>query len=289
MEISQEEENLQRAFEQFMVSGKKGSGAEVKQGSAAHTSPGKKNTGNHHQQQWKKAEKQYWKIINAFQGTLERDWLHVDDQLEQVVSSISNLRGRIKMESQYLEEFAKDETNTLPWKQCGYRCSSASDGGLTRDDVELALSHDLLQHEKMMAGARALLASQSQAQDALGRRLEELMLFHMDTLSMMQQDLDACPSSLLTIMGVVDKLQSLYASLALELYRKQMLIQDVLDAVNDELLARDDDEDGLLRSDGGMEVNPRRVAEKCVREWPRGSKYSQVDATVLNGLLELGG
>ena len=35
--------------------------------------------------------------------------------------------------------------------------------------------------------------------------------------------------------------------------------------------------------------NPRRVAEKCLREWPRDSKASEVNVVVLDGLLALGG
>jgi hypothetical protein len=158
--------------------------------------------------------------------------------------------------------------------------------------VELALSHDLIQHEKMMAGARTLLSSLSDAQESLARRLDEWMLHDMDTLYMIESLGDdsaeeaSSSSSLETVMRATDKLQNVFCSLALELYRKQLLIQSLLDAVNDDLLVRNDDEEEEM--DVGTNVNPRRVAEKCLREWPRGSKESHVDVKVLDELLELG-
>ena len=187
----------------------------------------------------KKVEKKYWQIINAIQGTLERDWLQVDDNLERVVSSISNLRRRIYLESRQLCKMKTNVTKT--WNGCGYRANHES--GVTIDDVELALSHDLLQHEKMMAGARMLLSSLSEAQEALARRLDELFLHHMDTVNVIQSMGCETPPSLLVVMAAVDKLQQVFTSLALELYRKQVLVQTILDAVNDNLLARDEDEE----------------------------------------------
>lgn len=282
-----EEEEVQMAFEQFMMGG----GKKKKKNTTTITTTRKHNSNNNEKQVLlKKAEKQYWTILNAFRGTLERNWMHADDQLEQLVASISNLRGRTRMESRYL--YMEKSKTMKPWSAGGYRRGAVNESGLTRDDVELALSHDLLQHEKMMAGARTLLSSLSDAQEALARRLDEWMLHDMDTLHLMQSlgDVETSPSSLETVMGATDKLQDVFASLALELYRKQLLIQSLLDAVNDDLLVRndDDDDDDDEKDDLGMDVNPRRVAEKCLREWPRGSKESHVDVKVLDALLELG-
>ena len=265
-----DEAAMRKAFEQFMVSGKK------KKGEAA--SPSKKVNHTVQRQEaklvLKKVERKYWQILNAFQGTLERDWLEVDDNLERVVSSIAELRRRIAMESRQLR-LEKSKAHKQ-WEGYGYRVSSY----ITTEDLELALSHDLLQHEKLMAGARMLLASLSEAQEALGRRLEEMMLHHMDSMSMVGEHLDPA-SSLWTTMGAVDGLQHVHSSLAMELYRKQLLVQSLLDAVNDDLLGNSEHVEE-------MDANPRRVADKCSREWPRGSKASHINVAVLEELLNLG-
>jgi hypothetical protein len=212
----------------------------------------------------KNAERKYWQILKAFRGTLERDWLQVDDNLHDVISSIANLRGRIAMENRLL---AKKDCLKL-WDGHGYHSTKSS---LWREDVELALSHDLLQHEKMMGGARTLLASLSEAEEALGRRLEELMLHLLE----MKQCVPLWTS-------VADRLQQVFCDLAMELYRKQVLVRSLLDSVTDDLLVAKDEESVYA------DVNPRRVADKCCQEWPRGSKKSHVNVKMLDGLLQLG-
>jgi hypothetical protein len=272
------EEEMREAFEQFMISGKSKSSGGSESPAAAY----KHRSNNKDKVTLKKVEKKYWQIINAIQGTLERDWLHVDDNLERVVSSISNLRKRIYLESRQL--YKMKTSVTKKWSGCGYR--GQNEGGVTVDDLELALSHDLLQHEKMMAGARMLLSSLSEAQEALARRLDELFLHHMDTVYVVQSLGCETLPSLLVVMTAVDKLQQVFSSLALELYRKQVLVQTILDAVNDNLLVREEEEE---EENGAIHVSPRRVAEKCLREWPRDSEASEVNVAVLEGLLALGG
>lgn len=283
MSNNEDEEEMQKAFEQFMISGRNSKDrSRVEKVDVQNKSPVKHKNTQKEEVVSKKVEKKYWQILNAFQGTLKRDWLEVDDNLEGVVSSIYNLRSRIYMESRQL--YRMKNRSIYKWNGCGYRANG--EGGLTVDDVELAMSHDLLQHEKMMAGARMLLSSLSEAQEALGRRLDELLLHHMDALYLVQNSMTLeVPDSMQTIMASVDKLQQVFTSLALELYRKQLLVQEVLDAFNDDLFFRDDDDD---EDADAMDVNPRRVADKCLREWPRGSKASHVNATILDGLLTLG-
>jgi signal transduction histidine kinase len=257
-----EADDVRRAFEQFMMGGNDKFPAVAQE---VVKSNNMERLEAEEELLVKKAERKYWQILKAFQGTLERDWLQVDDNLHDVVSSIANLRGRIAMESRLLAK--KDSVNL--WNGHGYHATPCS---LRREDVELALSYDLRQHEKMMTGARTLLASLSEAQEALGRRLEELMLHHF--LEMKQ--------SITLWASVVDRLQQVFCELAMELYRKQVLVQSLLDAVNDNLLVAQDDESAEEY------VNPRRVADKCCQEWPRGSKKSNVSVKVLDGLLQLG-
>jgi hypothetical protein len=229
----------------------------------------------------KKLERKYWQILHAFQGSLERDWLAVDDNLGGVVSSIANLRGRIVMESRKIFEQRDGSSKQGSWKRCGYRASGMD---LTLDDIQLALSHDLLQHENMMLGARTLLASMADAQESLGRRLEELMVHHMDTMEVIQSlvRFDPQSSSIVVVMGMVDGLQEIYTSLAAELYRKQSSVQTLLDATNDDLLITG--EERVTRQD----QDPRALAEKCSMSWSRRSTSSCVVESSIQALLQLG-
>ena len=167
---------MRQAFAEFMISGK-GSSKNKEKPSSQVQSPSIDRAARE-ATAFKKQERKYWQIINAFQGTLQRDWLDVDDNLGRVMDSISSLRERIAAESRQLRK--QKETPTKRWQGHGFRSRSSS-LGLTPDDVQLALTHDLLRHEKMMAGARMLIASLSEAQDTLGRRLEESMLHDMET------------------------------------------------------------------------------------------------------------
>jgi flagellar motor switch/type III secretory pathway protein FliN len=155
---------------------------------------------------------------------------------------------------------------------------------LTIDDIQLALSHDLLQHENMMVGARKLLASMADAQEALGRRLEELILHHMDTVEFIQSlvHFDPQSSSIVVVMGMVDSLQDIYTSLAAELYRKQSSLQTLLDVTNDDLLITG--EERVTRQD----QDPRALAEKCAMSWSRRSTSSCVVESSIQALLQLG-
>lgn len=205
--------------------------------------------------QKRKPERQYSTIIKAFQGTLQRDWLDVDDNLAAVMRSISNLRDRIYWSSQQLRNKSKRED----WQtnSCGPRVY------LLKEDIELALAYEMQQHELMMAGARSLLSSMNQAQEALGRRLAEGMQYEIDLQGECYARGELPPPS---VMGT---LEDVYGTLAEELYHKQMAVQDVLDCTNDFLLANDED---LITAD----ENPRKVAKRSCEKWNLMSQNPEV-------------
>ena len=279
--MSADEIAMQAAFADFM-----GRGRSKPSGNARCTSLGVDSGGTldlevaRELQLVKKLERKYWQILNAFQGTLERDWLQVDDNLGDVVSSIANLRSRIWMESSKIHERANAPSQES-WKRAYRRCNQ----GLTRDDIQLALTHDLLKHEDMMAGARTLLSSIAEAQGSLGRRLEELLTHQMAVVELLQGLPHFDPlssSSIVTVMKMVDGLTDIFVSLASELYRKQWLVQTVIDSTNDDLLVN------VGESVSRKGEDPRAVADKCSRSWSRRSSLSCVDESAIQGLLRLG-
>lgn len=193
------------------------------------------------------SKKKQESVFRAFQGRLE-EWKDLDGQLEQVVGSIANLRDRVVWEC--LEKQNEEEKE---WAGYGFRSSSC----LSKEDVELALTHDLLQHERMLSGARGLISSLARVQDALGRRLDEWMMMELEDPQGGGERLDEC--------------QQVYSLLAQELYRKQELVKQLLDSCHDGLLVGNRDQ--VFRKGG----SPQTIARRCVAQW----SYREKDQSLL--------
>lgn len=244
-----------------------------------------------HIQMQKKAERKYWQNFNAFRTTLERDWIGVDNNLEEVLESVNNTWSRLPKECRLLDALHEE---TREW--VGYGYTQTGTGGLDPDDIRLALQHDLFQHEKMMRGIRTLLAALNESQDSLGRRVDELMLHHMQSVWLCNEMepgvMGNGPSaSFATTVSMVAYIQDLLSILSMELNRKQRLAREVLDIANDNLLCGTDDRydlDGENYGLGEMVKSPRRVVTACCTNWPLGSKASFVDENLLNFVLQGG-
>jgi hypothetical protein len=194
-------------------------------------------------------KKKQGSVFRAFQGRLD-EWKDLDGQLEQVVGSITNLRDRIVWE--FCLEKQKDEEEK-EWAGFGFRSSSCC---LSKEDVELALTHDLLQHERMLSGARGLVSSLARVQDALGRRLDEWMVMELEDPEGGGERLGEC--------------QQVYSLLAQELYRKQELVQQLLDSCHDGMLAGNEEQ--VFRKGG----SPQTIARRCVEQWSYREKQQSL-------------
>jgi hypothetical protein len=166
------------------------------------------------------------------------------------------------------------------WKGQGFRVDPQKTA-LAEEDLELALSHDLLQHERMLAGARKLVHSLGEAQEALGRRLDELLLHHMETYRYL--DYSMTPEGFVAFEGIaskVDHCQQLYSQSSKELYRKQSLAALIFDSVQDALLFRESGKCFRYAASGGGgdgdddARSPRAVAQRVVDQWPRTHRES---------------
>lgn len=222
-------------------------------------------------------------MATAFAKTMVQDWLATDDTLYQIVQSIAGLRERLWQTSFALSALReKKEEPAASWKKFGYRGASTGGGNcgsdnddddgllLTADDLQLALDHDLRQHERMLAALRRCLSALHQAQEALGRRLDEYyrLLVVVDSAAAAQQaKQDRC-----IIILSLDDCQSLFVAAASELYRKQMMADEVFNSVHGRLLFRDNNVKG---SSNEVESNdPRYVARRCSERWSRQHKES---------------
>jgi hypothetical protein len=203
-------------------------------------------------------------VFRAFQGRLE-EWKDLDGQLEQVVGSIANLRDRIVWE--FCVEKQQNDKEEKEWAGYGFRSSSCC--CLSKEDVELALTHDLLQHERMLSGARGLISSLARVQDALGRRLDEWMMMELEDPQGGGERLNEC--------------QQVYSLLAQELYRKQELVQQLLDSCHDGMLVGNEE---LVFRKGG---SPQTIARRCVEQWSyREKEQSLLVDSVLRGVDYIG-
>jgi len=285
-----------------------------------------------HLQIWKVHEQKAWQIIQAFQGTLQRHWLDVDDNLGTVLSSIAHLRHCLYIESQYITRRRnhknKNNKNKMQdWWKLEHE-NDEHESSLHLQDVQLAFDYDLQQHEKMMAGTRTLLASLSDTQDTLGRRLEELFLLVQDVEDLSSyddtHDTDGkdgtttkenvvVRTSWKNIQTSLSCMNDLFVMLAMELHRKQCLVQSVLESFTDDAIfgvvplwehennetdnhdyphttttttrtRKNDDTD-----QGSQTTHAQQVANHANREWSRqSSRHSAIDMVMLQTVLELG-
>jgi hypothetical protein len=208
----------------------------------------------------------YKSMLQAFYSCLSKHWLVTDDQLGQCVSAIANLRERIWISSRALQRLQDDDVSGgLPgWKRSGFRQHGSNVGSslllLTREDLELTLTDELLQQERMLVMARRWMAQMAQEQEAMGRRLDDLLVFQSELAGLEHaQSLDFAAS--------IDECQQIFVATSQELYRKQKLLQELINSMRDGIL-----DSGKRHVEEG--ASPRRVARKCVDLWPRTSPES---------------
>ena len=227
---------------------------------------------------------------------METEWLDIDDQLMAVVGSIDNIRSRLPMESRILRHI-KDEDEWEAKKEwdgyaLGYSTRREHNFAMRVEDIRLAQGHDLEQHEKMLAGLRRLLSALSEVQDALGRKLDELMGHHWECSDDVgiQGAVDPQNMSTISLQTLVDEASLVYNQLAMELYRKQGLVQELLDSVNDDMIAGEERSSRGLGLEGDEELgggrSSRKTASSCARVWPRDSDQSCIETLLLTRCLK---
>lgn len=304
----------------------------------------------------RKADKRYWSIYQHFTKRLQEEWLDLDDQSYKVIQAIVGIRSRLPMHSGLLYRFQEqracmvtvtnkqEQTQEQEGAFRGYGYGYSDERILWRgdpkgqeyqygqqqgmimmeeQDVELALSHDLIQHEKMMDGLRGLFANLSECHEALLRHLDEMTKHHLETESECFEFQDYCEGdnggnsdngngtsqncqewnefvSLEKAAGLSAIMQDIMAMLSMELYRKQCLAYTILETVGDDLVGGNNGGGGhgvkrqKGRPSGDMEaetewedLSPKAVADRCLKQWPRGCKAGCIDVKVLADALDL--
>ena len=271
-------------------------------------------------QRVKKIEKRYWHIFQSFREIVQDDWIPLDDEMESVIQSISNIRSRLPiMETAMCRKLEDKEKGTLPfplvvdnstnhWKNHGLRRSKQDriisssfvsvNPYLTLHDINQSISHDVLQHEKMMTGLRRLLSDLSEIQKKLSKLLEDMTNHHSTVvleISINNENsesnrTDDCLFKLNTShhnfpLHLMDHISNVFEVLSLELYRKQTLSQLILGSTTDKLLSLNNENEMAsfdmekVQIDIEMltESDPRVIASMCSSQWPRYSSFSAID------------
>eukprot|EP00522_Entomoneis_paludosa_P016201 CAMPEP_0172440304 /NCGR_PEP_ID=MMETSP1065-20121228/969_1 /TAXON_ID=265537 /ORGANISM="Amphiprora paludosa, Strain CCMP125" /LENGTH=307 /DNA_ID=CAMNT_0013189091 /DNA_START=312 /DNA_END=1235 /DNA_ORIENTATION=- len=286
---NQDHEEMQREFEQFMLSGKASipnkknhQNRPSPSSSPFQTTPPPRPSSSHKKKPAFPKLAQHVQIaIDAFQNVLVTEWTSSDDQMYLVMESIANLRERIWIASREASFLAETSSSVLSpsWKECGFR-GPRSTSFLLPQDVELSLSHSLLGHERMLEALRQGMAQLAQAQEAMGRRLDDVFA-HFDSFqshchvfqaeSRDEEDKLKCQRLEQAIGSQVDECLELFRAAASELFRKQNLSQTVLESDHDFLLYHEESTAG-----NEFKMLPKTLARLSTSKWARSHRESSL-------------
>jgi hypothetical protein len=304
------EDAMRLAFEQFMLQGKSNTKnknqQQIKSPNTKQLEQIKREEKlikeqqetNQIQQELRKAERKYWSIFHKFCNILQTKWMDIDDQTLDVVQSVSGIRQRLPMEMKLSRKF---NDATMKLKNNDWKCqgnsqvlisSQSKKILLQKEDAELALSHDLLQHEKMMEGLRTLFSNLSEMHEALSRTLDEMTKHHLDQ----QEQADYYHkyysalsfTSYFTSTSLVEVMNDLYHMLSLELYRKQCMTKSILNSADDRILLSSQEEKYEGQDGGDWDgYGPKKIVKLCLRDWPRSCDQSCIDIALLDHVISL--
>jgi len=241
----------------------------------------------------KRVDKRMNQLIKIYATILQNEWLHTDEQLQAVISAILNIRQRLPIEHKMVLDHETNVKSDLDknYKPPYIRQNEStkdlvwhpSTGFLTLDDVELALEHDLAQHEKMMGHVRKLLKQLYAANEALGRHFENIMQHQNDNWETIQKALQEQPleGPMERMVNNVDRASRILLMLSNELYRKQVMAQSVLDTLDGLICAGQDYNNETKGTSKGI-----KVAKNAASNWSMGSKQTCVNLEFLQAFLK---
>jgi len=242
-----------------------------------------------------KEKKRYYQLIHSFNDKVIHTWIHIDDQILTVLQNIVSIRSRLPLEWKVLHSSHLKDDNINPqdddfgrdeeWKQHGLQGKlkeTPYSFHLHMSDVQLALNHDMTQHEKMLAAIRTYMTNLSECHEALGRVVDTLWKFQLDCTQDIEEDGEEDDEEDGGMQNMVDNVTEVYQMLSSELYRKQMLIPQILESTQDEIL-------GIEK--GKIVEGSRKglqSARDCCKSWDRSSEESCIDESKLSYVLKLG-
>jgi len=259
-------------------------------GSSSISTPSTSST-----KQKSKEKKRYYQLIHSFNDKVTHTWIYIDDQILTVLQNVLSIRSRLPLEWKVLHSSHlktddvnpqdDDDSGEDEWKQHGLQGKlkeTPYSFHLHASDVQLALSHDMTQHEKMLSAIRTLMTNLSECHEALGRVVDTLWKFHLDTQDRIEEDEKEDAEEDGEMQNMVDSITEVYQMLSSELYRKQLLIPSILESTQDEILGI---EKGKITEGSRKGL---QSARECCKSWDRNSEESCIDENKLSYVLTLG-
>jgi hypothetical protein len=247
--------------------------------------------------------KRYYQLLRTFSNKVQHTWFNIDDQIIPILHNICSIRSRLPLEWKVMQNYSSNNMvvvvsssltnndNDDSWKNYGYRqkqprqtrlggavqwynnhndasSSSSLQAALQIQDVQLAISNDITQHEKMITAIRKLMSELADCHNSLGRCLDNIWKFHCSTTTMVgmvvQQEMTMmgqaqeqvageyinsddnddeegvvkceeekdgdCDRDNNNITNIVQLVTDVYHMLSNEIYRKQILILELIES-----------------------------------------------------------
>lgn len=301
-----DEEDLIKAYHEFMLAGKKTNESEEEAREAKELARQEKAFQSL-LTLIEKAEKQYLRIFQQFCRVINDQWMRVDDELLDVLMSIKNIRNRIPLETACVQKLRV-------WKKKPNKNNDNNNSYMTCQDIRLAMDHDLLQHEYLLGAIRRLTSDLAQAVQSLERRLDDAYGHHFDVLSDLWNhknesstftlsskttegnDIMEKKKKSITInpdtLQLLDDMQELFVMIQRELYRKQRLAHDVLDSSCFVLTDGGSNKDNAMGNKGSynnnidQEEKGYHSIDFCCKHWSsENSSQSCIDMHMLRMIM----
>jgi len=165
--------------------------------------------------------KEYYRLYNYF-CTNTTEWLNTHSDLCSCLLNLFTTRQNLILSQCVLQSFPQQ---SIPaWKTRGYSNFLSNDMFIKVNDIQQTIRSYLLKQEDSYDTIRQKLFELAHCQESLGRRLEDLLLHELEP-----DFFNNIKDQTLTIQG-----QIIYDELSIELYRKQILVQDFLEKSEDE-------------------------------------------------------
>jgi len=171
-----------------------------------------------------------------------------------MVSSQTYLYASSTFDDDASSDYVTNQGNDDRWKHYGFlgkpKETPYSSIHLHVDDIQLALSNDIMQHEKMLVELRRHTSLFAECHDAVGRVVDTMWRFHLECGSAMaheDEEQDGAGISdyfvdMDTENTIVQIVTDVFHMLSMELHRKQNLVPQIIESTKDELLGMKEEE-----------------------------------------------
>lgn len=164
--------------------------------------------------------REYYRLFNYF-CTRAEQWFNIHSDLCSFLLNIFTIRKSLLLSLNVLRSF---QIQSIPtWKTRGHSNFLCNDNFVEIKEIKTMIGNNLIILEEFYDLTRIEIFKLAECQDSLSRRLEDLLLHELEPLFFINVH-----DQRLTTKG-----KKIYDELSIELYRKQMLVQGLLEKSDD--------------------------------------------------------